>query len=89
MQIKDLNKEQLWQLRKEITLNSLFLKDYANSFGIARSECFTFFKGYVEYLCELQNTDYGFDLDIFDVIDMYDNEQNLYNWFCCIEWEVE
>lgn len=34
MKMKDLTREQLAQLRKEIVLNSLFLNDYNNSLGI-------------------------------------------------------
>lgn len=86
-QIKDLTKEQLWKLRQEITLNSLFLRDYENSLGIDPKECNTFFDGYVEYLVELENTDYGLNPDLSVIFDLYDNAENLYNWFSCIEWE--
>ena len=43
MEIKDLTKEQLWELRQEMEVNSIYLRDYSNSFGIEEEECFTFF----------------------------------------------
>ena len=85
-QIKDLTKEQLWQLRQEIELDSLFIRDYENSPGIDPKECITFFDGYIEYLAELENTDYGLNPDLSVIFDLYDNAENLYNWFSCIEW---
>ena len=86
MKIKDLSKEQLKELRKEIVLNSLFTKDYENSLGVDAHECQEFFDGYVEYLEELENSDYGMGTDISTIIDLYDNDDNLINWFNCIEW---
>ena len=78
-QIKDLTKEQLWKLRQEIVLNSLFLKDYNNSFGIDVKECNSFFDGYVEYLNELAEADGGVTHE--DTFKQYDNPTNLENWF--------
>ena len=51
--IEDLTTEQLWELRKEVTLNSLFIHDYENSFGISPRSACDFFDGYVEFLSEL------------------------------------
>lgn len=92
-QIKDLTKEQLWKLRQEITLNSLFVRDYENSLGIDPKECYTFFDGYVEYLGELAidaenvNLQEITDSDYLDLAFKQDNKENLYNWFSCIKWE--
>lgn len=82
-QIKDLNtKEQLWALRNEITLNSLFINDYSNTFDIDAKECCTFFEGYVEYLEELAEADGGVtDVDTFM---KYDNATNLYDWWLMV-----
>ncbi len=92
-EIKDLTKEELWKLRQEITLNSLFLKDYENSLGIDVKECFAFFSGYVEYLGELviaYMENVGLeeitDSDFLNMALEHDNEDNLYSWFSCIKW---
>lgn len=79
MQIKDLNKKQLGALRKEITLNSLFLKDYSNSFGIDEQECFTFFDSYVETLYMYSHDK---NADFFEIAEKYDNIENLYGFWC-------
>ncbi len=78
-QIKDLTKEQLWELRKEITLNSLFIRDYENSFDIDPQECCTFFDGYVESLYMYSNDK---NADFFEIADKYDNIENLYGFWC-------
>lgn len=70
MQIKDLTKNQLWELRQEIVLNSLYLRDYYNSFGIDCNEVCGFFNGYVENLYDMSETN---DTDIFDIVSKYDN----------------
>lgn len=82
MQIKDLNQKQLMQLRKEIVLNSLFIKDYVNSFNINPKECCTFFEGYVEYLEELAEADGG--VTSVDTFKRYDNDTNLYDWWTMV-----
>lgn len=87
MKIKDLTKGQLWELRQEIELNSVYLRDYSNSFDIEEKECFTFFNGYIEYLLELENTDNGLNQDLSEILELYDNAENLYNWFACIVWD--
>lgn len=80
MQIKDLTRSQLEELRKEIVLNSLFLRDYENSFDIDPEECITFFDGYVEtlYMYAGKNT----DLDFFEICRRWDNRHNLYGYWC-------
>lgn len=87
MKIKELSKEQLWKLRQEVVLNSLFTNDFENSFGIDAKECQSFFDGYVEYLSELVEEDSEkFNVVVVQALD-YDSPDNLYNWFCCIEWQ--
>lgn len=78
-------KEELWQLRNEIVLNSLYLKDYSNLFEIPEDVCYNFFEGYVEELC-LQAEDEGFKWeDIIDVFNKYDTPENLYYYYSCCE----
>lgn len=82
-QIKDLTKEQLWQLRKQITLNSLFIRDYNNSFNIDPKECCAFFDGYVECLWELATSELDYrGTDIMWVFEKLDNINNLYDYWC-------
>lgn len=78
-QIKDLNKEQLWQLRQEIVLNSLYLRDYNNSFNIDQQECCTFFDGYVESLYMYEGNN---NADFFEIAEKHDNIENLYGFWC-------
>lgn len=76
-----LTKTQLKQLRNEIVLNSLFLKDYENSFYIYGKTCCDFFDSYVNYLYELATENNDNKLDIMNIIDKYDNIENLYNYY--------
>lgn len=81
-----LSKEKLIQLRKEIVLNSVFLKDYNNTLGIRKEKVYNFFEGYISYLYEIKEEKEGFNLAYpDDVIDAFDNEDNLYNWYLCFE----
>lgn len=58
-------------MRKEINLDSIFLRDYENSLGIDPEEVSQFFEGYVEDLSEL---------------DAEETEENLWGYYCSIEW---
>lgn len=78
MKITDLTKDELWNLRQQIVLNSIFTKDYNNDMGIDPQECYTFFDGYVEYLNELAEGDGG--VTNVDTYKDYDNADNLYDW---------
>lgn len=82
MQIKDLSNKEVYALRKEICLNSLFTKDYSNSFDINPEEVLDFFTGYVDYLYEIKELDTD---DFFEIVDMYDNYNNLVNYFMLIK----
>lgn len=81
--LKTLNKNQLWQLRQEIVLNSLFLNDYENSFGINARECCDFFDGYVEDLVDMARERNIKTDSILDIIELFDNADNLYNYAGC------
>lgn len=71
-----MNKKQLAQLRKEIVLNSFFISDYNNSFGIDPNIVCAFFDGYMDYLCELEEET---GKDAFAL----DNKTNLWAWYLC------
>lgn len=79
--------EMLWHLRKEIILNSLFIADYRNTFGIDPHAVCDFFDSYLSYLDEemqLAVPSYD-DAHFFDHLPDFDTEENLWNWYCCYE----
>lgn len=85
-QIKDLGKTQLWRLRQDIVLNSLYTSDYQNRYGISPQDVCSFMDGYVEELCNMAE-EQGVKTDnILDVIELFDNKDNLYNYAMCIDW---
>lgn len=75
-----LTKNKLKQLRNEITLNSLDLKDYSNTLNIKEKTASSFFDSCMNELLEKASAD-GFHGDIIDIIDKYDNIDNLYNYY--------
>ena len=80
----DFTKESLWELRKEITLNSLFTNDFENSFGIPAKECQDFFDGYMkdlEDMAEDTNIEFGVFLDAFDL----DSPDALWDYYNSVE----
>lgn len=79
----ELTSSELWQLRNEITLNSLYIADYKNSFRFNAKDVCDFFDGYVNYLFELAKEDKFPTDDTFAVFDKYDTDDNLYSWFLC------
>lgn len=87
-----LGRIQLWKLRKDIILNSLFTRDYTNRYGIDPSVVQGFFDGYVEYLYELAEEDGFFEEhrrnDCFSVFRVYDTISNLWSWAGCV-WAGE
>ena len=84
-QIKDLGPIQLWRLRKDIVLNSLYLTDYENRYGVDPQEVYNFFDGWLEFLEEDMREeipDYK-EEDFFVYIDLFDTPKNLLNWWFC------
>jgi len=79
--------EMLWSLRKEIILNSLFIADYRNTFGIDPHVVCDFFDSYLSYLGEeMRITIPGYDdVHFFDHLPDFDTEENLWNWYSCYE----
>lgn len=86
-QFTDLNKDDLWALRGQIVLNSLFVNDYKNTFGFKPQSVCAFFDGYVEYLWELATED-GADVEnmgIQELVAEYDNADALFDYY----WECD
>ena len=82
LHIKDLTTTQLWDLRKEIVLNSVFLSDYDNSLGIEPQEVCNFFDSWLEDLgtqmeeqipnyCDSMFLDYLPDFDNYECLTKY------------------
>ena len=82
---EDLTKDELWSLRTEIVLNSLFVSDYENTFGYTASCMNTFFDGYVHYLEELAKELGEDNLPFDEIVSKYDNEDNLFAYYWCQE----
>ena len=61
-----LSKKDLQVLRNEILLNSLFISDYENSFGLDLWEVNAFFDGYLDYLEDLMLENNCSDENYFD-----------------------
>lgn len=72
----NLTKEELWALRQEIILGSLFYRHYKNSFGIDEYTCLDFFDGYLDYIIMIANKDFE-DIELCE----FDNESNLYDYY--------
>ena len=78
--------EKLWELRKEIVINSLYYDDYENSFGIPKRICCDFFDGFLEYCWIIEaETENGLT-DWKDIYNKYDNAEALWNYFCGVEY---
>ena len=74
--VNNLTKEQLWKLRQEIVLGSLYTHDYDNSFSIDPSAVCNFFDSFIE---DAQVDDYGRPNN--REIKEYDNAEDLYNYY--------
>ena len=76
-----LSKKDLQVLRNEIFLNSLFISDYENSFGLDLWEVNAFFDGYLDYLEDLMLENNCSDENYFDNLEKYDTLENLWNYY--------
>ena len=85
MGLATLSKEELWALRNEIVLNSLFLHDYRNSFGIHERAACDFFDGYADFITDLAEEDGLADMPFDKIAERYDNPDNLLAWHQCFD----
>lgn len=81
---RPLTKEEIGKLRKEIVLNSLYTKDYENSFGIDPHKVQDFFDSFVEYIW--QDVIEGFEDDektsVLDAeFKKHDNTEEIYDYY--------
>lgn len=84
--MKMLTKKQLKQLKNEIVLNSLFMKDYDNTLFIKRDRVCNFFNSFIEYIEEIYTERHGHSAYSYnELFKEYDNINNLYNYYCMFE----
>lgn len=77
----DLTTDELWQLRQEVVLNSLYVSDYENSFGYHKEDMCLFFESYLSYLCEMMEEMGIASEDHLKCLDEFDNPTNLKCWY--------
>lgn len=84
---ENLTKEELWKLRKEVVVNSLYYSDYHNSFGFNEHSMCNFFDSWLSYMQEEMKEDGHSDAGdkFFDYFDEYDNADFLWEWFMCYD----
>lgn len=87
-----LNKEELKQLRSEVSLFSLYYSDFENSLGIDSHKCSDFFDGFAEYIEERIYEIYGETKDSVVKDDLWgkhwqelDNIDELWDWYGCFD----
>ena len=98
--IESLDENELWQLRKEVCLNSIYYADYYNKFNICSHKAINFFDWYLDFLCNKDNWE-NFKLNenctipntitdenFIEIINCFDNKENLF-WFKTYEYFVE
>ena len=76
----NLTKDQLWELREEIVLGSLYINDYENSFGIDPRGVCNFFDSFIE---DAQQDDEGNFND--RKTEEFDNADELYDYYMSCE----
>lgn len=82
-----LSQTDLWKLRQEIKLGSLFIADYRNSFDIDPHKVCEFFDGFLEFVEEEMQVDYSSydDADFWELLPNYDTPEYLLDWYSCFE----
>ena len=78
-------KEELWALRQQIVLNSLFISDYTNTFGIDEHSVCDFFDSFIDYAQTLEKEAGLQEESTEEFFSRYDNPDFLWEWFCCYE----
>lgn len=73
-----MTKEELWKLRQEIVLDSLYARDYRNDMGFTPGSVRNFFDGYSDYLSDKAEEN-GTAAD--NAIDDYDSADSLWDYF--------
>lgn len=72
--------KRLSALRRDIVLNSYYIRDYENIFNINPVFIYNFFECYVARLYEIADENGDGEKDFFDIVKKYDTIENLYNF---------
>ena len=82
-----MSEENLWKLRQEIKLGSLYAADYRNSFGVDPHKVCDFFDGFLEFVGEAMHADYpDYDgADFWELLPDYDQPEWLLDWYYCFD----
>lgn len=88
--LENLTKDELWALRKEIVLGSIYYSDFRNSFGIHQESAYDFFEGYEGHIVdEMHDAGLRWSEETDDEWQKkyreYDNKTTLYDWWCINE----
>lgn len=83
IQIVNMGKTRLRRLREDITLGSLFIRDYENRYGLDPHVVCAFFEGFETYIEEMMLDDGFTDADYLDKRPEYDTLENLVAWQGC------
>lgn len=84
--LEDFTVEDLKQLRQEIVLDSIYIGDYKNSFGISPYYVYLFFDSYLDFIEGLGNEDSAItsepaELRWSKTLERYDNIDTLKEWY--------
>ena len=83
--LENFTSAELWALRKKVVVNSVYLADFANNYGISEVSLSNFFEGYYDYMRELAELQYGKGVEDYLVYKVFDVEDTLYGWFNCFD----
>ena len=82
---EDFTKEDLWALRQQVVLNSCFIADYRNTFGIDEHSAADLFEGFVDYMTEEEKEDGYENESVEEFFDRYDKPEFLWEWYMCFD----
>lgn len=85
--LKNLGKIQLKRLREDIVLNSLFVADYRNRYGIDEKEVCDFFDSFLSYYDSIeQEKNNGQQIPCELLMEMHDNIEDLVEYHSQAYW---
>ena len=82
---ENLTSAELWDIRLKVVVNSVYINDFENQYGINEVSLCNFFEGYYDFICELAEEKIGKNIAHSLVLPHFDNEENLYRWFNCYD----
>ncbi len=82
---EDFTQAELWELRGQIVLGSIYVADHRNDFGIDEHSVCDFFDSFLSYIEDLAREEGNGNLDWDEIIKMYDNPETLWDFY----WRYE